>query len=57
MEPKEKIMVILLAVFGVMEGYVLNISLCFPLIIIGKYVYDIKFKSIGRGNKLYEQKN
>lgn len=45
LEPKEKIMVITLALFGVMEGYILNISLCFPLVLIGKYMFDMKFKS------------
>lgn len=40
MEPIEKIILIGLALFGSMEGYMLNISICFPLIFIGKYLLE-----------------
>lgn len=36
----EKIMIIGLAFFGIMEAYMLSANTCFPLLIIGKYIYD-----------------
>ena len=47
MENREKIIIIAFILYGIMESYVTNISICFALIIIGKYLYQRKDKSSG----------
>jgi hypothetical protein len=38
----EKVLIIAFVVYGIMEAYVSNIFICFPLVFIGKYIYMIK---------------
>lgn len=49
----EQLMLIALALYGIMEGYVVNIFICFPLIFIGKYIFD-KNRSSNRRKKQEE---
>ncbi|MDO5292481.1 MAG: hypothetical protein Q4F05_06995 [bacterium] len=37
---QEKIFIVGLALYGIMEAYVINASSAFPLLFIGKYIYD-----------------
>ena len=38
----EKILIIAFAMYGIMEGYIVNASICFPLLYLGKYLYQRK---------------
>lgn len=38
----EKVLIIALVFYGIMEAYISNIFICFPLVFIGKYVYETK---------------
>jgi len=40
MENREKIIIIIFSLYGIMELYVINIFICFALLIIGKYIYQ-----------------
>ncbi len=40
MENKEKIFIIAFIFYGIMEAYVTTVVYCFPLLIIGKYIYE-----------------
>lgn len=36
----EKVLIIAFAFYGIMEAYISNIFICFPLLFIGKYIYE-----------------
>jgi hypothetical protein len=38
----EKILIIAFTFYGIMEAYVVNVIICFPLLFIGKYIYEQK---------------
>jgi len=39
LENREKIALILFSLYGIMEVYIVNVNICFVLLIIGKYLY------------------
>ena len=39
MDKLEKVMIIAFAFYGIMEAYISNIFICFPLLFIGKYIF------------------
>jgi hypothetical protein len=41
----EKILIISYTLFAIMEAYVINASICFTLLFIGKYLYEFNWKS------------
>jgi hypothetical protein len=42
MENREKIIIVAFSFYGIMENYIINIAICFVLLIIGKYIYQKK---------------
>lgn len=49
----EKIIIVGFSLYGIMEAYIVNIAICFPLILIGKYIYKQK-KSVIKNQILVE---
>ena len=41
---EEMLLIIAYCLYGVMESYIINAAICFPLLIIGKYLYDTNKK-------------
>jgi len=47
LENSEKIIIIIFSLYGIMEAYVINVFICFALLIIGKYFYRENKKPAG----------
>lgn len=52
----EAIMVISYCLYGVMENYILNSVLCFPILFIGKYIFEEKKDSKRKIKTIYNRK-
>jgi len=55
MENREKIIIIAFIFYGMMEAYVTTGAYCFALLIIGKYIFDPKRKTIVSSNTINEE--
>jgi len=50
----EKVLVIAFVLFGMMEAYISNVFICFPLVFISKYIYEAKVSGlVRRGRNKY----
>lgn len=38
----DRIMIISIALYGIMEAYIINAAICFPILLLGKYIYQNK---------------
>lgn len=52
----EKILVIGLTFYGIMEAYIVNASICFPLFFIGKYMYQVFDERREKKEKRYSRR-
>ena len=52
----EAIMVSSYCIYGVMENYILNCVLCFPILFVGKYIFSNKIKAKPRVRAIYHRK-
>jgi len=48
LENREKMTIIIFSLYGIMEAYVINVFICFVLLIIGKYFYQNKKTSVDK---------
>lgn len=47
---QDKIFIIAYAIYGVMEAYIINATFCFPLMLIGKYLFLTERAKFGKRN-------
>lgn len=52
----EAVMIISYCLYGVMENYILNSVLCFPILLIGKYIFEEKPNSLPKYHGIYVRK-
>ena len=52
----EAIMIISYCLYGVMENYILNSVLCFPILLVGKYIFEEKTKTKSKIKTIYHRK-